>query len=162
MRPLFETVTDLGAQADVLRARRYGMIEVVDGRLRRVRLKPWPKIVSIPSVLLLGETWHSWLSGNRLWVWYNQPLGYSKFLAVRYVISSCDCTYATARAAARVLDEIARIKGSDALLCDVAFSRVSDRLLARWGWSPHKPQRFHRNYIKRFYGSYPAPFGGTE
>jgi hypothetical protein len=162
MHPPFETVTDLHAQADVLRARRYGVIEVVDGRLVRVRLRPWPKIVSIPSVLLLGETRRRWLSGNRLWVYYNQPLGYSQFLAVRYVISSRDCTYATARVAARVLDEVARIKGTDALLCDVAFSRISDRLLVRWGWSPHKPQRFHRNYIKRFYGAYPARFGGTE
>jgi hypothetical protein len=88
---------------------------------------------------------------------------------VRYVISSHDCTYATARMAARVLDEIARIKGTDALLCDVAFSRISDRLLARWGWEPHKPQRFHRNYVKRFYGTYPAatpfaaaPFAAAE
>jgi hypothetical protein len=104
---------------------------------------------------MLGESWHSWLSGNRLWVYYNQPLGYSNFLAVRYVISSRNCSYATARTAARVLDEIARIKGTDALLCDVAFSRISDRLLVRWGWCPHKPQRFHRNYIKRFYGVFP-------
>jgi hypothetical protein len=154
---MFETVTDLDAQADVVRARRYGVIEVVDGRLRRVRMRPWPKIVSIPAVLMLGESWHSWLSGNRLWVYYNQPLGYSNFLAVRYVISSRNCTYATARTAARVLDEIARIKGTDALLCDVAFSRISDRLLVRWGWCSHKPQRFHRNYIKRFYGVYPPP-----
>jgi hypothetical protein len=23
------------------------------------------------------------------------------------------------------------------------------------GWEPHKPQRWHRNFIRRFYGVYP-------
>jgi hypothetical protein len=158
---MFETVTDLVAQADVIRARRYGVIEVIDGRLERVRLRPWPKIVSISSILFLGQWQHRRLSGNCVWVYYNQPRRFRNFLAVRYAVSSRDCTYATARTAARVLDEIARIKSIDALLCDVAFSRISDRLLARWGWSAHKPQRFHRNYIKRFYGSYPTATSGS-
>jgi hypothetical protein len=26
---------------------------------------------------------------------------------------------------------------------------MSDRLLARFGWQPHKPQRWHRNFIRR-------------
>ncbi len=25
----------------------------------------------------------------------------------------------------------------------------------RLGWEPHKPQRWHRNFIRRFYGQYP-------
>ena len=28
--------------------------------------------------------------------------------------------------------------------------------MARLGWEPHKPQRWHRNYIRRFYGTYPT------
>ena len=32
---------------------------------------------------------------------------------------------------------IARLKGSDAILCDASNLRISDRLLARWGWTPH-------------------------
>jgi hypothetical protein len=54
-----------------------------------------------------------------------------------------------------VLDEVARLKASDAILCDVWNWRISDRLLARWGWQPHKPDRWHRHFIKRFYGVYP-------
>jgi hypothetical protein len=41
------------------------------------------------------------------------------------------------------------------MVCDVANSRLSDRLLTRQGWEKHKPQRWHRNFIKRFYGEYP-------
>jgi hypothetical protein len=48
-----------------------------------------------------------------------------------------------------VLDEVARIKNCDAIVCDASYYRISDRLLARWGWQAHKPQRWHRNYIKR-------------
>ena len=47
------------------------------------------------------------------------------------------------------------VKRSDAIVCDVWNWRISERLLARWGWEPHKPQAWHRNYIKRFYGVYP-------
>ncbi len=54
-----------------------------------------------------------------------------------------------------VLDEIARLKRSDALLCDVGNWRIGAKLLARWDWQPHCPSRWHRHYIKRFYGNYP-------
>jgi len=58
-----------------------------------------------------------------------------------------------------VLDEIARIKRSDALLTDASNLRISDRLLARWGWVPHTSSRWHRHHIKRFYGNYPPASG---
>ncbi len=56
--PLFETVTNLIEGADRLRRRRYGMIEVADGRFRRVVLRPLPKIVSAPGILFLGQWRH--------------------------------------------------------------------------------------------------------
>ena len=58
-------------------------------------------------------------------------------------------------AALATLDEIARIKGSDAILTDAANFRISDRSLRRHGWERHTKARYHRNYIKRFYGQYP-------
>ena len=60
-----------------------------------------------------------------------------------------DADYATFRAALTALDEIARLKGIDALLCDAANLRLSDRFLARLGWVPHAPMPGHRNFIKR-------------
>lgn len=154
----FTTLTSLNAaNAEIVRARRYGYFDVVDERLARVVFRPWPKITSIPDVLLFGEGWHRRRRGNWMRVYFNQPRRASNFLAVTYVRSTRDCTYANALAAARILDEIARIKASDALICDVGFSRISDRLLERWGWSPLSKRRFHRNYIKRFYGQYPPP-----
>lgn len=157
MKPWFENVTDLRAQADLVRRRRYGIIETAGGQFRRLRLRPFPKLGSPLDFLLRSELGHRWRAGNACRLYYNQPLGYENFLALKFVFSQRGATLADFHGALAVLDEIARIKGTDALLCDVANARISDRLLARWGWQPHKPQRWHRNYIKRFYGEYPKP-----
>ena len=55
-------------------------------------------------------------------------------------------SYATFRAALVVLDAIAELKRTDAIVCDAANMRLSDRLMERLGWEPHKPQRWHRNF----------------
>jgi hypothetical protein len=76
-------------------------------------------------------------------------------LALKYIVSTHGTSYQTFRAALVVLDWVAELKQIDAIVCDAANIRLSDRLMARLGWEPHKPQRWHRNYIRRFYGTYP-------
>jgi hypothetical protein len=151
----FETVTDLNSGASILRRRRYGVILAAGGRFERVLLRPYPKVMWLPE-LWLGRRFHERGAGDRCLLYYNQPRGFTNFLALRFVRSSARGTLATFRAALRVLDAIAEIKGTDALLCDVQNPRISDRLMHRWGWEPHRPQRWHRNFIKRFYGDYSA------
>lgn len=156
MNPLFETVTDLAFGVDTLRRRRYGVIEVRHGRLVAVRLRPFPKLLSLPEVYPVRWRYHGRGPADRCLLYYNQPWRHHQFLSLKYVVSTAGATLATFRRALDTLDEIARIKQSDALLCDAANLRISDRLLARWGWRPHCPRRWHRNFIKRFYGEYPA------
>ena len=151
----FQTVTDLIAGADVLRRRRYGRIEVADGAFRCVRLRPYPSLVSKPRIWLLGRFQHRFIPGDRCWLYYNQPLWHSNYLALSYVVASRDSTLASVDRALEVLDEIARLKKSDAILADVSNRRFSDRILARRGWEPHCPALLHRHFIKRFYGQYP-------
>jgi hypothetical protein len=93
---------------------------------------------------------------DRCLLYYNQPRRFSNFLALKYIVSTHGTTYATFRTALITLDQIAELKRTDAILCDAANSRLSDRLFRRFGWEPHKPQRWRRNFIKRFYGAYPA------
>jgi hypothetical protein len=81
------------------------------------------------------------------------------FLALRYIVSTAGTSYRTFRAALTALDAIAELKQIDAIVCDAANMRLSDRLMARLGWEPHKPQRWHRNFIRRFYGVYPSTNG---
>jgi hypothetical protein len=153
---LFQTTTDLIEGAEMLRRRRYGVIEVVEGRFRRVLLRPFPKIISAPEILLLGHWHHRRRSGDRILLYYNQPRRFPNFLALTYAVSARNTTMKTLCRALGVLDEIARLKQSDALLCDAGNWRISTRLLGRWGWVPHCPSRWHRHFIKRFYGEYPA------
>jgi hypothetical protein len=153
---LFERVRDLEGEADVLRRRRYGVIVIEDERLAEIRLRPWPKIISVAEISLLGSRVHDRVTGNRCWLYYNQPLWHSNFLALKYVVSSRGASFKTFRTALLVLDEIARIKRTDALLCEASNLRISDRLLKRWGWESHVASSRRRHFIKRFYGTYPA------
>lgn len=159
---LFETVAVPCHQRELLRRRRFGVVELAEGHLLRIRLRPWPKVVTAPGVLLLGRLAHRLLSGDRIWLYYNQPWGFSNFLVLRYVLSARDTSMKSLTQGLAVVDEIARLKRSDAILCDVGNWRITTKLLARWGWEPHCPSRRHRHYIKRFYGQYPEPPGWLQ
>jgi hypothetical protein len=159
--PLFETITDLAAGAERLRCRRYGVIEAAEGRFRRVVLRPFPKIVSLPGAVLMGGIRHRRRAGDSIRLYYNRPRRFGNFLVLKYAESSRGTSLASLNRALVVLDEIARLVECDALLCDVSNRRISTRLLGRWGWEAHCPARFHRHYIKRFYGRYPSPLGSA-
>jgi hypothetical protein len=154
--PLFETITDLSAGAEVIHRRSYGVIETAAGRFVGIRFRPYPKWASLPEVLYWGERRHRRWSDDRCLLYFNQPWRFPNYLAVPYVVSGQGTKLATFYATLAALDAVARIKRSDAILADVLNIRISDRLLARQGWSPHKPSRWHRHFIKRFYGEYPA------
>jgi len=155
--PLLQTVTDLEDGAEVLRLRRYGVIEARQGRFYRVRLRPFPKIASVPEILSLGKLQHQYFWGDRCVVYYNQPRRFPNYIAVKYFVTARGTRLATVWRALAALDEIARLKGADALLCDVANWRLSTAIMVRLGWEPHCPSRWHRFFIRRFYGDYPSP-----
>ena len=140
----------------LIRSRRYGVVEIVDGRFEAIHFRPWPKFASLLDVMWLGPRYHGRTPGDRCLAYYNQPWRFPNFLALPYVLSTRQCTLSSLHCGLKVLNEIARIKQSDAILCDASNWRISDRLLARWGWQPHTKSRWHRNYIKRFYGTYPS------
>jgi hypothetical protein len=146
---LFLALTDLVAETDRLQRRGCGVIETAEGRLVRVVLRPFPKIVTALGSRFIGRLEHRLRRGNRCRLYFNQSRRFPQFLALRYVVTTRDADYATFRAALTTLDEIARLKGIDALLCDAANLRLSDRFLARLGWVPHAPMPGHRNFIKR-------------
>jgi hypothetical protein len=156
MHWLAKSIYDLNADRELLRARSHGVIETVGGELRAIHLRSWPKLVSWTELWPLGPRYHARGDADRCLLYFNQPRRMPNFLALRYVVSTGGTSYRTFRAALTALDAIAEIKQIDAILCDAANMRISDRLLARLGWEPHKPQRWHRNYIRRFYGNYPS------
>lgn len=149
------TITDFDANRAQIRARRYGVIETVAGRLSTVRLRPWPKLLALPEMVPLDPRYHAAGDADRCLLYYNQPWRMPNFLALKYIVSTSGTSYATFRAALKVVDAVAELKQIDAIVCDAANLRLSDRIMRRLGWEPHKPQRWHRNYIRRFYGEYP-------
>jgi hypothetical protein len=153
---LGETVVDFDVSRERIRVRRYGVVEIVGGELAAVHLRPWPKLLALPEILPLGTRYHASGDADHCLLYYNQPWRMPNYLALKYMVSTLGTSYATFRAALTVLDAIAALKQSDAILCDAANVRITDRLLARFGWEPHKPQRWHRNFIRRFYGNYPT------
>jgi hypothetical protein len=153
---VIETTTDLDAARDRICVRRYGVIETVSGDLRSIRLRPWPKLVSLPEIWPQGARYHMRGEVDRCLLYYNQPWRMPNFLALRYIVSTPRTSYRTFRASLKVLDAIAELKRIDAIVCDAANVRLSDRLMARLGWEPLAPRRWHRNFIRRFYGIYPA------
>jgi hypothetical protein len=54
-----------------------------------------------------------------------------------------------------MLDEIAAIKRTDAIVMQAWNPRLTARNLARYGWAPHTADPRGRHFIKRFYGEYP-------
>ena len=151
----FTTIDNLHDGSDPLRQGRYGVIETTAGQLVAIHLRPWPKMLAWPELWPVGPAYHGRGAADRCLLYYNQPRSCPNYLALKYVVTSQATPYATFRAAITTLDAIAELKRSDAILCDAFNSRLSDRFMKRLGWQPHKPQRWHRNYIKRFYGSYP-------
>lgn len=150
------TLTDpLEADAPLVARGRYGVIEAHGGRLTAIHLRLWPKVASALESEWWGRRYHERHPGDRCLLYYNQPRRCPNYLALTYIRSSRDTSFASFRRALETLDEVARLKRSDAILCDAWNLRISDRLFARWGWEPHKPQAWHRNFIKRFYGVYP-------
>lgn len=145
----FETVRDLDTQAEVIRRRRYGVIEVSGRSLSAVHFRPWPKRVS-----LLGAWWDRfWIHGradaDRCWLYFNHPLGSPEYLSLNYFVSGGGAGFSTVHNALSVLDRIARIKGVRAIVCQVSNQRISTRALERWGWTRHLADSRQRHFIKR-------------
>ena len=153
------TITDWEAGRELLVRGRYGVIETAERQVVAVHLRPLPKLLSWPEVWPVGDDYHVRGESDRCFLYFNQPRRYSNFLALKYIVSTHGASYASFRAALVALDRLAELKRIDALLCDAANTRISDRLLRRFGWAPHKPQRWRRNFIKRFYGVYPTASG---
>ncbi|MEO8269069.1 MAG: hypothetical protein ABI557_05080 [Aureliella sp.] len=147
-------VTDVAASAALLRSRRSGQIVTQAGRLRAIYGRWWPYAGN-----LLQAKWDARLrpmAGDRCELFYHQSGAEGGFLTLAYVRSGKSTSVSTCYAATLVLDEIARLKQSGAMVCHVANGRISHRLLERWGWQAHCLQWKGRHYIKRLYGNYPS------
>lgn len=159
----FDSENDLSDPDGKIFCRAYGIIVIENGQFQQVRFKPWPKIISSFEVNHFGEKTHTQSEAiDRCTLYYNQPFFHKNFLALKYVVSNRGTSFRSFRLATKILDEVAQIKRSDALVCEVSNLRISDRLLSRWGWQEHLQNNSGRHFIKRFYGKYPPSLFARE
>ena len=136
-----------------LARRRCGCIVTAGGQLLAIHGRWWPYRGN-----LLRSAWDARYGGlpeDECELYYHQPLATPSFLTLSYVHAGEGTSLTTLYTAGLVLDEIARLKRADAIVSHVTNGRISDRLLARWGWEPHCLNWHGRHFIKRFYGRYP-------
>lgn len=137
----------------LLQRRRAGKIIVQEGRLVGIAGRWWPHLGSLAEVWLAKRARFG--TKDRCELYYHQPLGSAGFLTLSYVKAGPATSLSTFYASTLVLDEIARLKDTQAVVCHVTNDRLSDRLLRRWGWQQHCLQWSGRHFIKRFYGHFP-------
>ena len=146
-------VTHIGSQGQPLAARRAGHIVVQNGQLVAIFGRWWPYLGNH-----LRAAWDQRFRQSvedRCELFYHTSLGSPEFLTLSYIHSGERTSVASVYATTLVLDEIARLKKALAIVCNVTNDRISDRVLARWGWQSHCHAWTGRHFIKRFYGRYP-------
>ena len=124
-----------------------------DGRLVEIQHRLMCGSVSVAQV------WWQAKFGRRdddiCWLDYHQPSGMPAFLTLDCMRSGTLAGYKTFVGACHVLDEIARVRGAQAIVAHVTNGNISDRLLERLGWEQHQQQWKGRHWIRRFYDGYP-------
>lgn len=146
-------VKDPISGADQIRRWRYGRIVMQAGRLVEVQRR-----LTCGSASVAQVWWQAKYGRNDddiCWLDYHQPFGMPTFLTLDYIRAGSLAGYKTFAGACHVLDEIARIRGSNAIVAHVTNHNISDRLLSRLGWEQHMEQWSGRHWIRRFYDGYP-------
>src|SRR4051812_49135807 len=93
-----QSIGDLAAGCDNIRAHRYGVIETADGELRAVHLRLWPKLLATPDLFPLGPRYHRRGEADRCLLYFNQPRRMSNFLALKYIVTTFGTSFRTFRA----------------------------------------------------------------
>lgn len=132
---------------------RQGRIVTQAGRLIGVHGRWWPHWGSWAQVIWDLHTRH--VGGDRCELFYYEAWNNPGYLTLSYIHSGAQTSLSTLYLATLALDEIARLRNSQAIVCHVTNDRITDRLLRRWGWQAHCPDWSGRHFIKRFYGVYP-------
>lgn len=151
---LSPTIRNLCGEVDAVARWRAGTIVTASGRLVHARQR-WMRYKA-SQLRVWWDKNHRERSIDRCQLFFHQAPGAPDFLVVGYVAGGEKCSLSTFYCALVALDEIARIKGSHAIVAEATNSRLSDRLFRRWGWERHCLNLRGRHYIKRFYGKYPS------
>ena len=130
-----------------LRSWRYGEIEIANGQLTSIYPRWWPR---------LGSRWESyWDRYNRKLptdfcvAYYAFPRSAPGYMSLLYARSGPSTQYKTIYRAVFTLEQIAKLRNSNAIVCEMISERGTERLMNRWGYVRHALSLGDNHYIKR-------------
>jgi hypothetical protein len=116
------------------------------------------------ETLVFGRHWPHW--GSQLGVWIDQrfprlpddtcrlffsrPRNCPGFIAFNYGVSGPQTHLRTCIHALQALHRIADLIDARAIVCHASNSRLSDKVMGRWGYERHAKHLAGRHFIKRF------------
>lgn len=127
---------------------RAATIVVEGGRLVSVRRRRFGRTRTV-----VGAMWDAgWgrPSHDRCYLHYRRPRSVPGYIVLDYIQSGRTAGYRTFREATRVLDAIAVLCRSQAVVAHVTNPLVTDRLMQRLGWQRHLEHWRGRHFIRRF------------
>lgn len=148
-----DSVSDPRNNEDKIRRWRSGRIVMQAGKLVEIQQRFFSGTVSVAEVWLQAKFGRR--AEDRCWLDYHQPRGMPSFLTLDYIRTGTMASYNTFISAFQILDEIARIRATAAIVTHVTNRHISNRLLMRHGWERHMECWKGRHCIRRYYGSYP-------
>ena len=141
------SVSCIAGNESTINAWTYGELEFCDGRLISIRPRWWPRI---------GSTWESMqdsylrnVPNKVLIAYYAFPLRSPGFMSVLYAHSGPETQYKTILRAVLTVDEIARLRNAQAIVCQTVSARATERLMSRWGYVRHAITLGNNHFIKR-------------
>lgn len=149
---LKQTITELPAQAAIVRRWPAGEIRMSGGKLLDIRCGFFARRASVARVWM--ESRFRSQSRDHCALYYHSPL-LSRYLTLDFILAGPQTCLSTVRGACEMLDEVARLRGAVAIFAHVSTTKISDRLLMRLGWQRHLLSSSGRHWVKRFYDGYP-------
>ena len=141
------SVSSVDGNSEKIRSWNYGELELSDGRLIRIVPRWWPR---------LGSQWEAFqdnyirtLPVDFCRAYYAFPRRAPGFMSVLYAQSGPKTQYKTLYRAVVVMDEIAKLRDAQAIVCQTISPRASERLMNRWGYIRHAQSLGENHFIKR-------------
>ena len=137
----------IDGNSDRVRSWNYGELELFNGKLLGIYARWWPRIGSQWEAF--QDSYRRTLPEDHCRVYYAFPRSAPGFMSVLYARSGPNTQYKTLYRAVVVMDEIAMLRESNAIVCQAIGPRTTERLMNRWGYVSHAPALGDNHYIKR-------------
>jgi hypothetical protein len=126
---------------------RYGEVETCEGQVTGLYARWWPRIGSELDVAM--DNYLSQLRENSARFYYAFPLRSPGYMTILYAHSGPRTSYATLYRGIETMDAIAKLRRTNAIVCQATNAKLEERTMNRWGYVRHALALGDNHYIKR-------------